>query len=133
MKLFKSNSEYIAKFYGHSSDFDYTVMIKEIDDELIMSCICPYLDNCKHEYATLLAIDAGQYKEIKLKLEVESNIYCLVDLIKNIPSDELKEYMIKKAENDLEDLLYDDIMDYFIKYQPKKRENTIIIIFIMKL
>lgn len=122
-KLFKSDNLYIAKFYGHSSDYDYTVQIEVLDDSITMNCTCPYQDNCKHEYATLIAIDNEKYKVIDLKPEIKKNELDLVKLINSIPEDELKKYISMKTDNEFKTLTIEDLKDYFIKYQPKENRD----------
>lgn len=65
-----------------------------------MSCTCPYKENCKHEYATLLAIDNKQYKELDLKKEIEKTNCDLDKFIKDIPAEELKTEIAKQVEKE---------------------------------
>lgn len=54
----KSNSRYIAYVQGTNFSTEYKVVIFINKDNEItnMECNCPYQNNCKHEYATLLHI-----------------------------------------------------------------------------
>ena len=72
-------------------------LIKNDEDETLMSCDCPYEDNCKHEYATLLAIQNGDYIEEELKPFVAENRMTEEELIKKIPSEALKKYLLSDS------------------------------------
>lgn len=54
----KINSTYIAYVQGTDFSTEYKVVISINKDNEItnMECNCPYQNNCKHEYATLLHI-----------------------------------------------------------------------------
>lgn len=54
----KTNDKYIAFVQGSQFGIEYEIVIGVDDDDRIrfMHCNCPYEQNCKHEYATLLHI-----------------------------------------------------------------------------
>lgn len=117
-KCFKSNNNFFSKVIGTD---DYTVRIELEEDNIKMSCDCPYGENCKHEYATLLAIDNKNYKELNLLPKIIKNTYSFVDLIKAIPESELKDFIVELAENDegIEEL-EEELKEKFFKYLPKQ-------------
>lgn len=121
-KCFKTEDGYISKVAGSYGE-EYTIKIKEVEDGLEMSCTCPYQDNCKHEYATLLTIDNKKFKEIKLLPEILENTYNAIDFIKAIPSEELKTYILKKAEDDELDITEEDLKEKFVNYLPKESKE----------
>ena len=62
----QANNKYIAYIQGSEFGKEYEVEI-EIDGTIVknMKCNCPYQDNCKHEYATLLWLRENLNKNIK--------------------------------------------------------------------
>ena len=94
-KCLKTPEGFISKITGSDN---YTVKINLDGDNIEMSCTCPYGSNCKHEYATLLAIDSNKFKEIKLMPKVVKSEYNFINFIKSIPEIDLKNYILKKAE-----------------------------------
>lgn len=121
MKCFKTDNGYFAKVLG--SD-EYNVRINIDDENIVMSCDCPYGDNCKHEYATLLAIDDGNFKEIKLLPQKLKSTYNLAEFIKLIPENELKDFIIELAEKDkgIEEL-EEELNEKFFRYLPKENRE----------
>lgn len=122
IRCLKTDEGYISKVNGNYGN-EYTVKIEESGDKLEMYCTCPYQDNCKHEYATLLAIDNNKYKEINLLPEILNEGYNVVDFIKAIPSEELKEYILKQANMGSVFITEEFIKEYFIKYLPKENKE----------
>lgn len=117
----KTQNGFVSKVQGNS---EYTVNVQFNNDELEMSCSCPYNYNCKHEYATLLAIDNGKYKEIPLKPIVEKTEYSFAEFVSSIPKEELKKYIIKKAEKEeCFDEFEEDLKDEFVVYLPKESKE----------
>ena len=99
---------------------DYTVRVIVDDEETLMSCDCPYEDNCKHEYATLLAIQNGDYTEEELKPFVAENRMTVEELIKKIPAEALKKYLL--SDNGIANTNFnlDDLEKTFVEYVPKQ-------------
>ena len=91
-KVFKSGNTYIAKVAGSYKN-EYTIHIEISRKGIDMHCDCPYQDNCKHEYATLMAIDNKEYKTIKLLPIEELEEIKMSELLKSIPEDKLKKYI----------------------------------------
>ncbi len=56
--IMKNNNTYTSYVYGTDINDLYEVTIKTDDkgNLIEMNCTCPYEDNCKHEYATILNI-----------------------------------------------------------------------------
>lgn len=119
-KVFKFDKGYVSKVSG-SYNNEYTVHIEVEKDEIIMHCDCPYHNECKHEYATLLAIDDGKFKEIPLKPMIEKTEYSFAEFVSSIPEGELKKYIIKKAEKEeCFDEFEEDLKEEFVIYLPKE-------------
>lgn len=118
-KCIKTPDGYIAKVQGND---DYNVEIKVNNEDIEMFCDCPYSSNCKHEYATLMAIDNNKFKELNLLPKIISSKYSLEDFIKSIPENELKDFIIKRIkEEEYEyEAVEEDLKDNFIKYLPKE-------------
>lgn len=118
LKCFKTTEGYISKVRGSYGN-EYVVKIINNEDGYSMSCNCPYTENCKHEYSTIIAIANKKFKEIELLTEEDAED-SFAEVLKAIPSEELKNYLISKAET--EELDYvdeEDIRTFFYKYIPK--------------
>lgn len=89
--LYEYPDRYVATVYGSDNNY-YNVIINLLEDnEIEMKCTCPYETNCKHEYATLMAIDDKEYgRNILLEIPDEEDVELI---IKNIPKDKLVKYM----------------------------------------
>ena len=85
-----------------------------------MSCDCPYEDNCKHEYAALLAIENNDYEEKELKPYVAAKRLSEEDLIKKIPAEALKKYILSDRGLANTDFDMDDLERTFIEFVPKQ-------------
>ena len=116
--VIKAGNRYIAKVAG-SYDNDYTVRITTDKKGISMYCDCPYQDNCKHEYATLMAIDNKEYNSIKL-LPVEGpDEIKISDLLKVIPENKLKKFL--KKSFDIHGVIYEgELIEEFEIYLPEK-------------
>jgi len=113
----KTPDGYTAKVIGNS---EYNVKIRIDGDDIEMLCDCPYYTNCKHEYATLLAIDNKKYKELNLLPEIVSSNYSLDEFIQTIPEDELKDFLVNIIKDEFDEI-EDELKDTFLKYLPKER------------
>lgn len=101
LSVYKSDYKYIAKVEG--SDYEeYNVIIELKNGEIDMQCSCPYEDNCKHEYATLMAIDNKDYTKINLLPIVDGEQYDIKDIIDNMPQEEVREYLFNLINNSTE-------------------------------
>ena len=110
----KIHNKYIAKVYG-SYDNNYKVIIEFVGNTLNLSCTCPCEFNCKHEYATLLAVKNREYQTVKLKKEINKYRETLYNEIQKIPAKELKEYFSKNLSN-LVNFNKNDFEETFSKY-----------------
>lgn len=110
----KIHNKYIAKVYG-SYDNNYKVIIEFVGNTLNLSCTCPCEFNCKHEYATLLAVKNHEYQTVKLKKEINKYRETLYNEIQKIPANELKEYFSKNLSN-LVNFNKNDFEETFSKY-----------------
>lgn len=116
LKDVNSNS-YICKVLG---DTMYTTIIEIIDDNnLKMSCTCPYFTNCKHEWAALLSIESGKYKEIKLKKVEDKQSISMEKFIKKIPANMLKKFLVEESEEGYISINMDELREKFFVYLPK--------------
>ena len=53
----KNGNTYTGYVKGSSgNDYSVTITTNKHDDIEIMKCTCPYENNCKHEYATIMYI-----------------------------------------------------------------------------
>ena len=102
LQCFKVNDGFIAKVKG-SADKIYTVHINidPLDEYVEYECDCPYEDNCKHEYATLIAINYGDYEIANLKPEITEKSESILNIIKSVPAEEIKEYLLTLNDKDL--------------------------------
>ena len=119
ISCFKSGNEYHAKVAG-SDDNVYDVNVIIDDWGIDFYCTCPCDFPCKHEYACLIAISKKEYKTINLKPEnLEKNIK-INDILKQIPAEEVKSYLLSLIENKKITLDKELFEEQFIKYLPKQ-------------
>lgn len=112
-----NSNSYVAKVEGEDT---YTTLIEiKENGELQMSCTCPYWDNCKHEWATLLTINSGNYKEIELKPINDKQNISMEELLKKIPAGKLKKYIVSESFNDLINIDMDELVTEFFEYLPR--------------
>ena len=115
--LVKSGNTYIAKVSG-TTDYDVKVSV-DVDDEYVhYECDCPYEWPCKHEYAVMLAILNKEYSEVELKPEIEKKTLTIEELIKLIPAEDLKNYIITSLPTRDVRFEKDSIEEKFAKYIP---------------
>ncbi len=117
----EGTEQYIAKVNG--SDYEvYDVQIILDDGEAKMSCTCPCIENCKHEYATLMMIDDNQYSTIKLLPIEENEKINMKQFINSIPDEKIKEYLIYNFEG--ENFINEEkFKKYFSYYLPEKSKE----------
>ena len=119
LSVYKDGETYFAKVLGKAEKvYDVSVTVK--DDSIDMNCNCPYELPCKHVYATLLAIDNGEYEEVTLKEEIEEKAITAYKLFENIPADEVKAYILKGLKEGSIDMDCEDLECVFSKYLPKQ-------------
>lgn len=117
----KLGNVFVSDIYG-SDKYTVRIMVDE-EDEIYMSCDCPYEDHCKHEYATLLAIQNGDYEEKELKPYIVEKSLRLDELIRKIPAEALKKYIL--SDNGMKNTCFDmdDLEKTFMDYVPKQEYN----------
>ena len=119
LSLHRDGDIYFAKVLGSNEEV-YDVTVEAQDDTIIMNCDCPYELPCKHVYATLMAIENGEYEEVSLKEEVEEKSITAYKLFEGIPSEEIKAYVLDAIKAGTLELDYEDLECYFSKYLPKQ-------------
>lgn len=117
LNCIKSDGVYYATVNG---DHNYNITIEEKNNELVMDCTCPYEYFCKHEYATLLAIDDGDYTNVKLMPHVIKKKISTHKLLELIPAEEIKEYIINDKNKNVIRIDENRLEKDFIKYAPKQ-------------
>lgn len=122
--VYKNGNNYYSNVISDNGVDEYNVKITESEDGFDMECNCPCYYPCKHEYATLLAIDNNDIKDVKLLPEPEYISYELHEVIDKIPSEELKKYIIEKVKTTR--LVFNDIETFnrqFNKHIPIQKEE----------
>lgn len=117
LQCIKSENQYIAKVRG-SMERPYNVFITLDDDYADYECDCPCDIPCKHVYATLLAIDNGEYKTVKLKKKIPKKKSSLRDLIQNIPAEDLKKHILSMIDMNSVKFETNSFEEHFISYLP---------------
>ena len=116
----KVGDTYYAKVEGNHDNI-YSVIIHNIDDEFLeYECTCPCDFPCKHEYATVLAIEEGDYREPDLKPIIPYNHLTIKEVLKKIPAEDLKEALIANAKDEYLEIDAHFLEDNFLKYLPKQ-------------
>jgi len=113
----KDKNHFHAKVLGSDDncyDVDFDIDKYGIDYD----CTCPCEFPCKHEYATLLAILDGEYREVNLKEEIYEERNSLQQLVEKIPAEELKEYLLSKDGMEHVCFEVNTFENYFRKYLP---------------
>lgn len=119
LKVYKNNNKYFAKVSGNREK-PYDVCIEVTPDDLIINCDCPCEYPCKHEYAVLMAICDGDYEEVNLQKPLKKLEVDLIELIKSIPAEELKEYLLSPIGIDKVVFEMTALHNYFRKYLPSQ-------------
>ncbi len=117
LKVCKTKNKYIAKVAG-SSDIPYEVTFEVTPNDIDFSCSCPCSFPCKHEYAVLMAISEGSYENVELKQSIKEKDSNIMELIKEIPAEELKEYLLSPIGKDKVVFENNTFNKYFRKYLP---------------
>lgn len=117
LKVCKTKSKYIAKVAG-SSNIPYEVTFEVTPNDIDFSCSCPCSFPCKHEYAVLMAISEGSYENVELKQPIKEKDSNIMELIKEIPAEELKEYLLSPIGKDKVVFENNTFNKYFRKYLP---------------
>ena len=115
----KNNNKYYAKVSG-TSDKPYIVKVEIKKDGVEYDCTCPYDFPCKHEYAVLMAITNKEYLNIELKPELKEKKDTLQDILKKIPAEEIKKYLLSSKGVNYVCFEMKSFEDYFKKYYPNQ-------------
>lgn len=115
----KNGNNYYAKVKGSASK-PYVVSFEITDDEIEYNCTCPYDYPCKHEYAVLLAIANKEYSIAQLKPEIKENKCDLQTMLKQIPAEEIKNYLLSPVGIDNVSFEISAFEDAFRKYYPNQ-------------
>ncbi|MBO5375595.1 MAG: hypothetical protein J6A52_01950 [Bacilli bacterium] len=115
----KHDNKYYAKVRG-TNDKPYIVRVEITEDGVDYDCTCPCTYPCKHEYAVLMAITNQEYSNIELKPEMKEKKDTLQNVIKQIPADELKEYLLSPKGQDYVCFEMEAFEEYFRKYYPSQ-------------
>ena len=115
----KNNNKYYAKVSG-TSDKPYIVKVEIKKDGVEYECTCPYDFPCKHEYAVLMAITNKEYLNIELKPELKEKKDTLQNILKKIPAEEIKKYLLSSKGVNYVCFEMKSFEDYFKKYYPNQ-------------
>lgn len=120
LNVCKNKNNYIAKV-GGNAEKPYDVTIEITPDDLIMNCTCPCTYPCKHEYAVVMAIVNGDYENVELKQPIKEIDSKVSTLIKDIPAEELKAYILSPIGKDK--VAFEEVafQEYFRKYLPNQK------------
>ena len=130
----EETDEYTAEVIGTENNiYQVKLNLSEHDEEYGMFCTCPYPDNCKHIFATLLSIDDKSYKSVKLLPNIPSKEYDFEDIIKNISEQEIKECfvsIVKYFDSNLKKQIKNQLFKHFpnneYEYYYNKLYNNLI-------
>ncbi len=117
LSVFKNKNKYYAKVEGNDI-VPYNVSIEVTDDGLEYDCTCPCTYPCKHEYATLLAIDNKEYTEVELKPPIKEANTDLKTIIEKIPAEEIKTYLLSPVGQNKVIFEMKAFINQFRKYYP---------------
>ena len=115
----KNNNKYYAKVSG-TSDKPYIVKVEIKKDGVEYDCTCPYDFPCKHEYAVLMAITNKEYLNVELKPELKEKKDTLQNILKKIPAEEIKKYLLSSKGVNYVCFEMKSFEDYFKKYYPNQ-------------
>lgn len=115
----KNNNKYYAKVSG-TSDKPYIVKVEIKKDGVEYDCTCPCDFPCKHEYAVLMAITNKEYLNIELKPELKEKKDTLQNILKKIPAEEIKKYLLSSKGVNYVCFEMKSFEDYFKKYYPNQ-------------
>ena len=115
----KSNNKYYAKVRG-TNDKPYIVNVEITDDGVDYNCTCPCEYPCKHEYAVIMAITNQEYSTVDLKPEMKEKKDTLQNVLKQIPAEEIKEYLLSPKGSDYVCFEMGAFEEYFRKYYPNQ-------------
>lgn len=115
--LIKNGNMYIAKVNG-TEVYDVRIFVDPVNEYIHCECDCPYEWECKHEYAVMLAILNKEYSEVELKPEISKKKISIEELIKLIPAEDLKNYILSPIGKDYVCFETEHLEENFAKYIP---------------
>lgn len=120
LRCIKADKHYKARVKGSRTE-PYNVIVDAEDPYYIdYSCDCPYESPCKHIYATLIAISEKNYEIVELKDIIKEEKYNFMDIIKQIPGEELKTYLLSEEGKNKVIIETTCFEKAFRKYLPKQ-------------
>ena len=118
--VYKTKNKYFAKVSGNTSK-PYDVEIVVIDEDTAhYRCTCPCTYPCKHLYAVIIAISNLEYDEVELKSPIKEKEINLKSIIKEIPAEEIKNYLLSPIGLNNVAIEMGAFGEYFRKYYPKQ-------------
>ncbi len=118
--VYKTNNKYIAKVSGNAAKpYDIQIVVTD-EDTAHYECSCPCTYPCKHEYAVLMAISNFEYSEVELKTPIKEKENNLRTIIKEIPAEEIKNYLLSPKGLNNVDFDMEAFSEYFRKYYIKQ-------------
>lgn len=115
----KNHNKYYAKVRG-TNDKPYIVNVEITEDGVEYDCTCPCTFPCKHEYAVIMAITNQEYSNIELKPELKEKKDNLQNVLKQIPAEEIKEYLLSPKGADYVCFEMEAFEEHFRKYYPNQ-------------
>ena len=117
INIYKDGNKYYAKVRG-TKDEPYIVTVQNNEYEVEYECNCPYEYPCKHEYAVLKAISNKEYNDKKLKQAIKKHTVNIKEIIKLVPPEELKKYIIETIDTNFIHFDQSTFEEYFRNYIP---------------
>lgn len=117
ISCYKTGDDFIAKVKG-SSEYKVNIRVDIENDFIDYDCTCPCTYPCKHIYAVMLAINNGEYTIVDLKPYISKQAIILEEIIKIIPADEIKNYLLSSIGKDMVVFEINSFTKNFNKYLP---------------
>ena len=117
--IIEFNNKYYAKV-RRTNDKPYIVNVEITEDGVEYDCTCPCTFPCKHEYAVIMAITNQEYSNIELKPELKEKKDNLQNVLKQIPAEEIKEYLLSPKGADYVCFEMGAFEEHFRKYYPNQ-------------
>lgn len=114
------DNEFYAKVNGKNDNQYFVKIIKKGKYDYSYFCTCPCGYTCKHEYAVLMAVQNNEFDNIELLPSIKEVECDIESLIREIPAEKLKEYMLSPIGKDKVCFEMSSFNDYFRSYLPKQ-------------